>query len=220
VTAATGVDALAEEYRRVGFAVARGYLDGDLLARLTGEADELVGRFVAGHRSGDFWCYDEPGRALPILYRVHNLEVQGTPEIGALFADGPLHRLAARILGDERPRATVCAMVVKTRGVAGVPWHRDRADVPPGSALNLSVYLDPSRPDNGCFEAVPGSHLLPDDAGVEAVRAAGPRVLVPAEPGDVLIHDVRLVHASGDNAGDIERRSIITEFAATAGVPA
>jgi ectoine hydroxylase-related dioxygenase (phytanoyl-CoA dioxygenase family) len=132
-----------------------------------------------------------------------------------LFSGGVLEGLASRFLG-RLGRSTVCAMVVKTNGGAGVPWHRDRADVPPGTALNLSVYLDLSDASNGCFEAVPESHRLLDDADVELARQRGPRVLVSANPGDVLIHDVRLVHGSGDNTGGVERRSIITEFAVVA----
>jgi phytanoyl-CoA hydroxylase len=120
----------------------------------------LVAPFGDGYRSLDFWCYDEPnGR--PILYRIHNLEAQGAARIAELFRDGLLRGLAARFLGTPT-HSTVCAMVVKTRGGAGVPWHRDRDNVPPSAAVNLSVYLDPSDESNGCFEAVPGSHRLPD----------------------------------------------------------
>lgn len=45
----------------------------------------------------------------------------------------------------------------------------------------------------------------------------GPRVAVPAESGDVLVHDVRLVHESDDNPSGELRRSIINEFASQVG---
>jgi phytanoyl-CoA hydroxylase len=205
-------DERLEELEILGFTACRGVLAPDLVAGLTAEADELIARFGAGERSADFWCYDPPGGGLQVLYRVHNLEKRGLPTIVAAFSAGVLHDIAARFLG-EVATSTVCAMVVKTPGVAGLPWHRDRVDVPAGRAINLSVYLDRSHVGNGCFEAVPGSHLLSDDAEVEQVRAAGPRVPVPAEAGDLLVHDVRLVHGSGDNPSDHSRRSVITEFA-------
>lgn len=198
------------EFADAGFTVTSGAIDDDLLAALTADADELISRFSAGYRSADFWCYEAPSGT--ILYRVHNLEKQGAARFSGLFLHSVLHDIAARFLGGAAC-PTVCAMVVKTRGGAGVPWHRDRVNVAPGAALNLSVYLDPSDQDNGCFEAVPGSHLLPDEADVIATRDSGPRILVPARPGDVLVHDVRLIHGSGNNATGIERRSIITEFA-------
>lgn len=198
-----------------GFTVVSGAIDHELLTSLTADSDKLIARFDEGYRSPDFWCYEQSGSQL--LYRIHNLEEQGAPELTRLFRGGPLHELAASYLGPSH--ATVCAMVVKTKGAAGVPWHRDRTDVRPGKALNLSVYLDSSDRENGCVEAVRGSHMLPDDANVIAVRDAGPRVPVSARPGDVMVHDVRLVHGSGGNAEGVRRRSIIIEFAASSTFP-
>jgi len=204
-----------EEFTTRGYTVLPAAVDAATLARLRAEADELVDRFECGERRSDFWTYDVPGCALPMLYRVHNLECQGTPGIGELFGGALQRGLAGAFLG-AGARPTVCAMVVKTPGVAEVPWHRDRVDVPPAAALNLSVYLDDAGADNGCLELVPASHHLGDDADPVAIRDGGPTVRVPAAPGDVLVHDVRLVHGSGPNDGDRVRRSIITEFAVPA----
>ena len=59
-----------------------------------------------------------------------------------LFSSGFLHDPARTLMGPVE--STVCAMVVKSAAVAGVPWHRDRTNVPAGSAINLSLFLDPS----------------------------------------------------------------------------
>lgn len=204
---------ILDRLRQHGFAVAHALVPQRLLGDLTAEADAMIYRFTQhSYRSTDFWCYEVDGQELPMLYRIHNLDKQGAPRIAALFVGGVLHKLADSLLGCAA--ATVCAMIVKTPGVAGVPWHRDRTDVPPLASLNLSVFLDRSTKENGCFEAVPGSHLLPDGIDVEQTRADGPRAAVPAEPGDVLIHDVRLVHGSGDNGTATIRRSIIIEYTA------
>jgi phytanoyl-CoA hydroxylase len=199
------------ELRGRGFTLVRGCVEASVLERLRAEAAALIARFGDGERGEDYWAYAVRGRPLPMLYRIHNLEKQGAATISDLFGGPAQGTLAAALLGG-RARATVCAMVIKTRGVAEVPWHRDRDDTPPHTALNLSVYLDASQSDNGCFEAVPGSHLLPDGADAVTVRDRGPRVRVPADPGDVLAHDVRLVHGSGPNQDGAVRRSIITEF--------
>jgi len=140
------------------------------------------------------------------------LDRQGASSIAELFANGPLHDLAAAILGTP-VRSTACAMIVKLPYVAAaVPWHRDRTSVPPQTVCNLSVFLDRST-NNGCLEFVAGSHLLPDDADVQATQQRGPRQPVPAEAGDVLVHDVRVVHGSRSNETAAIRRSIVIEFA-------
>jgi phytanoyl-CoA hydroxylase len=206
--------AMPRQLRDAGFGVARGIAKGARLDALRAETSALIDAFAAGHCSADFWSYTEASTGRAVLYRVHNLEKQSAPGCSAMFRSGVLHDLATELLGDVH--ATVCAMIVKTPGVAEVPWHRDRTDALPGSAINLSLYLDDSTTDNGCIEVVPGSHLLSDEADVEGARKAGPRVPVPAEAGDVAVHDVRLVHGSGPNPSSVLRRSIIVEFAKAA----
>lgn len=197
----------------VGYATLPGALPAPLLEALRQEADQLIEAFtVHGERSSDFWSYDDPKRGNPVLYRIHNLERQSAQRIASLYETGILHELAQAIIGPSRP--TAYAMVTKVPGAAGVPWHRDRATVENSAIINLSIYLDKSTEENGCLEVVPGSHRLPGYVDVEATRAQGPVVAVPAEPGDIVVHDVRLVHGSGDNENGPVRRSIIAEFAA------
>lgn len=208
----TDVATLIRRLRVDGYAMARGFIHPHTRQLLAAEGDALIGRFTRdGYRSEDYWCYDVANQTLPMLYRVHNLEKQGAQRIAELFADGPLHQLASAVLRSPVV-ASVCAMIVKTPGVAAVPWHRDRTNVPPTNAVNLSVFLDEASPENGCIEVVPGSHLQPDDADVDQARSTGPHAQVLAAPEDVLIHDVRLVHGSGDNTSQSIRRSIVIEF--------
>jgi phytanoyl-CoA hydroxylase len=208
----SSTDVMLDQLRQDGFALLEQGIDVERLTRLRADTSALISRFTdGGYRSADFWNYESETGGPPVLYRVHKLDEQGVASVDELLAGGPLHDLAAHLLGDLRP--TVCAMVIKLPGVFGLPWHRDRDGVEPTTVINLSVFLDESTVDNGCFEAVPGSHLLGEGIDVEAVRSAGPRVAIPARAGDVLIHDVLLVHGSGDNTTTGVRRSIITEFA-------
>jgi phytanoyl-CoA hydroxylase len=208
--------AVLDKLRADGFAVVAGAVGEPLLSHLWAEADRLMRRFTdEGHRSDDYWCFNAAGTGQPVLYRIHNLESQGSAPIARLYAKGPLHPLAARLLGTA-VRSTACAMIVKMPGLAArVPWHRDRTSVPPHTVCNLSVFLDDSVPENGCLEFVPASHLLPDDADVAQVSERGPVHPVPAAAGDVLVHDVRTVHGSRTNISDTYRRSIVIEFAPT-----
>ncbi|WP_179499968.1 phytanoyl-CoA dioxygenase family protein [Streptomyces sp. WZ.A104] len=196
-----------------GYTLVPAVVTDPLLERLRAEADALVAAFESGHRSEDFWHFTREGESTPVLYRIHNLEQQpGAPLAAGLFATGPLHHLAATLLGGPA-RARVIAMIVKMPHVAAaVPWHRDRTDAEPGRAINLSLFLDGSDASNGCLEFVPGSHLLADDADVDQVRDAGPVLPVGARAGDVAVHDVRAVHASRPNSTERPRRSLVIEF--------
>ncbi|MFD4533598.1 phytanoyl-CoA dioxygenase family protein [Kitasatospora sp. NPDC058397] len=203
----------AGRLRADGYTVVPTVVTDPLLARLRSEADALVAVFEDGHRSDDFWHFTRDGESTPVLYRVHNLQQQpGAPLAAGLFAAGPLHHLAETLLG--RPaRARVIAMIVKMPHVAAaVPWHRDRTDTRPGTAVNLSLFLDDSDTGNGCQEFVPSSHLLADDADVDQVSTTGPVLPVGARAGDVAVHDVRTVHASRPNASARPRRSLVIEF--------
>jgi phytanoyl-CoA hydroxylase len=201
-----------------GFAVLQAAVSAELLDAVRTEAVGLVDGFYAGDRSGpDYWSYPIAGRDSPVLYRIHNLERQsGITAISGLFADGPLHGIAAEALG-ESAFPTVCAVVVKVPGAgAPVPWHRDReqAEVGPGRAVNLSLYLHRSTPATGCLEVVPTSQTLESGIDVESCRLGMPTTLVPAEAGDVTVHDVRLVHGSGPNPGTDLCIRIVIEFRA------
>lgn len=105
---------LVRQLRADGFAVARNQVGSNMLDALRLETRELLDRFADGHRSGDYWSYEDAETGSAMLYRVHNLERQGAECCAALFAGGPLHDLASALIGPVN--ATVCAMVVKTRG--------------------------------------------------------------------------------------------------------
>ncbi|MEV0005606.1 phytanoyl-CoA dioxygenase family protein [Micromonospora sp. NPDC050980] len=207
------MSAMLDQLRTDGFAAVAA-VDESLLSELRSEADWLVRRFAdEGYRSDDYWFFNAAGAGEPVLYRVHNLENQGSTPITRLYAEGPLHTLAKEILG-TRGHATACAMIVKMPGLAArVPWHRDRTSVTAHTMFNLSLFLDDSVLENGCLEFVPGSHLLPDDADVAQTCERGPVQPVPAAAGDVLAHDVRVVHGSRTNTSTAYRRSIVIEFA-------
>lgn len=208
-------DGFLQGFRADGYAVLPEKIAGDSLGALRTEADALIQRFTQeGYRSDDYWHFTPAGTDAPVLYRIHNLENQGSPSTTRIYADdGPLHPIAVAILGGP-VRATACAMIVKLPGVAApVPWHRDRTDVPPHTVFNLSLFLDDSDVGNGCLEFVPRSHLTPDAEEAEALQAQGPVRTLPLSAGDIAVHDVRIAHASRRNTSPRIRRSIVIEFA-------
>lgn len=112
------------------------------------------------------------------------------------------------------------------RGSGHVEWHTDWGYYPHTNCdlLEISIPLDPSTVDNGCLYALPGTHRGPaldhseNGVFVGAVAAgsfeledAEPLVL---EPGDISLHHVRLLHGSGPNRTDSQRRLLLQGYAA------
>lgn len=171
----------------------------------------LIDRFYdSASESPDYWSYfdDVHGR---ILYRIHNLEKQAW--IDRELLSGKWLTMMAETFIQVPAVATAYALVLKEplRG-AEIPWHRDRVDVVPGRICNLSLCLDDWAPGCGQLEWLPGSHLLPDATDVAAVRAESRTESVRVEAGDVMVHDVRLIHGSAHNTSTLWRRNIVIEY--------
>ena len=112
------------------------------------------------------------------------------------------------------------ALVFKTPGNGrAVPVHADcdPADSrtsDPHLAFNVDVYLDEANTENGCLMVAPGSHQRresPQQIGEQGFNYPGLEPM-PMKAGDVLIHNVRVVHGSHQNNSDQLRRTIYFEF--------
>jgi len=159
--------------------------------------------------SDDFWSWTPEGED-PILYRIHNLEKGKDRRINEFLNCPGLKNLTKVVFGCE-VTATAFALVVKVpnRG-SGIPWHRDCIDVPPCSVFNFSIYLDDSNTENGCLEVDSGSHISQEVENKKPNMEN--RVYLPANKGDVLVHDVRALHGSGSSTSSMLRRSIVIEY--------
>jgi phytanoyl-CoA hydroxylase len=204
---------LAYDVRRHGYATAPGVLDAATRTQLDDATDGLIAMWTTGARSHpDYWSCMIADCPTPVLYRIHNFD-QHLPELvrNALSRPALTMALAAIMMRPVVPAASALIIKMPFQG-ASVPWHRDPIAVPPCSVYNVSVFLDDATVENGCLEFVPGSHLWPDDYPVDAnVRPTG-AVPSTASAGDILIHDVRVLHGSGSNSGPTRRRSLVAEY--------
>ncbi|MEO1023175.1 MAG: phytanoyl-CoA dioxygenase family protein [Bacteroidota bacterium] len=96
-----------------------------------------------------------------------------------------------------------------------VLWHQDAPHIRTLPYINIGVYLDNADKDDGCLRYVPGSqHHIQDicalvqDHGWDIPGA----VDIPAKAGDILIHDMMVLHGSRkkDKAG--RRRTVYIEM--------
>ena len=85
--------------------------------------------------------------------------------------------------------------------------------------VTANFAIDSATPANGCLEVVPGSHKMDvelADGGriADSWVESHEWVLVPLEPGDVLIFGSHLAHKSGPNLTEMRRASLYATFSA------
>ncbi|MFT7474827.1 MAG: phytanoyl-CoA hydroxylase [Verrucomicrobiales bacterium] len=111
-------------------------------------------------------------------------------------------------------------------GSGHVEWHTDWGYYPHTNCdlLEIGIAIDPSTIENGCLQVLPATHAGPaldhteDGVFVGAVRPgsvdAEETESLVLEPGDISIHHVRLLHGSGPNRSDAQRRLLLQGYAA------
>lgn len=200
-----------------GYVILRNRIGGDLLRTLQ-EASE---RWIAdGHAlqdesegDGDYNFATRPsGRVLFRINYLHNkqeaasLELLGSPEMLGI----------AESLAGPAFVPTYESLVFKNTGDgAPIDWHQDAVHPRTHRIFNVDVYLDESRKGAGSLRVAPGSHKqvvdvcqLQEEFGWDAPGV----VQTELNPGDVLVHDVMLVHGSEATLANRLRRTIYYEF--------
>ncbi len=110
------------------------------------------------------------------------------------------------------------SMVFKQEGDGeAIKWHQDAVHPRTHRIFNYDLYLDASRSGGGALWVIPGSQNQPQDI-CQLTDAHGwdvpGAIEVEMQPGDVLLHDVMVVHGSPHTEGNPLRRTIYYEFRA------
>lgn len=215
-------DEQALAFKRQGLLLIRNLLSPEELAALRRDTAELVERAVA-ETPGDPWVTD-------VVYRQHEITAQRVPSrveyvvdksraCRALLAHPFILRSVEKLQGPQFI-PTWDSMVFKLGGQgAEIAWHRDAgpehiADAP---IFNVDFYLDESDLSN-CLWAIPGSNRWSEADAAERIETLSKPQFrtqgatpVCMQPGDVLLHDILLVHGSPAATTHL-RRVIYYEF--------
>ena len=132
--------------------------------------------------------------------------IEREPELASLLEDPRIHGLFLSLLGkDYQYRASDANIFT-----GDTYWHSDLY----GAFfkyrhVKILTYLDPLDGNSGAFRAIPGSHLFGDkfanklenfvwkhEENYGLHKDEVPSVTVPTVPGDVLVFDYRLKHAT------------------------
>lgn len=110
------------------------------------------------------------------------------------------------------------SLVFKQEGDgAPVPWHQDAVHPRKHRIFNYDLYLDDSRAGAGALRVIPGTNVQAHDVCAIADHYGWDHpdaITVEVNAGDVLLHDVMVVHGSERTQGNALRRTLYYEFRA------
>ena len=202
-----------------GYLVLRQWVTGGLLDDLQEAAarwiDDGNAFSTAGGRNEDYNLARREGGE--VLFRINYLHNKGEAASLALLGSPQVLGVAESLCG---PNAvpTYESLVFKAEGDGEqIPWHQDAVHPRCWRIFNFDLYLDASRRGAGALRVVPGSQrrlLDPCQIRDEYGWNAPGVVQVEMEPGDVLLHDVMVLHGSEPAVGHALRRTVYLEFRA------
>ena len=213
-----------------GYLILKNWISGDLLGRLQEAGDKWItqGESIRQKQlAGEPLTEQEEDLARDlnfarrsegeVFFRVNYLHNKGEDISLELLGSPQVLGVAESLCGPNFV-PTYESMVFKKAGDGeSIPWHQDAVHTRKHRVFNFDLYLDDSKKGAGALRVVPGSQLKIQDACDIALEHGWdlPGVIhVQLEPGDVLLHDVMVLHGSERTLGKNLRRTIYYEFRA------
>jgi phytanoyl-CoA hydroxylase len=194
-----------------GYVICRNVLHENELENFRAESARLIEEITTGGPA-DKLCGRGP-EGIP--YYLHYLHANPNDFSLRLLAHPFIGDLLTRMVG---PDFIPCyeSLVFKLPGHgSSVPWHRDgNAVIADERVFNIDIYPDRSTVANSCVWVIPGSHKWEHERAMEMVARGRETFELPGavpaemEPGDVLLHHVKVLHGSTENRSDELRRVV------------
>jgi phytanoyl-CoA hydroxylase len=195
-----------------GYVICRGVLHAEELANFQRESARLIEEILAGGPADRLTNRGPEG----IPYYLTYLHASPNDFSLRLLAHPFIGDLLTRMVGpDFIPCYESLVFKLPGRG-SSVPWHRDGNSRYPGREriFNIDLYPDRSTVANSCVWVIPGSHLWEHEEAQEWVRRGREQFALPGavpaemEPGDALLHHVKVLHGSTVNSSNELRRVV------------
>ncbi len=216
ITAPTLSDAEVARYHDQGYVIPAYRLPPDQLAGIR----DAVDRTIAEHAD------TRP----EYLMNPHMLtRPDGPNPYLALARDARILDMVERLIGTDII-LWITRILAKPAGDGQeVPWHQDGQYWPirPLATCSVWIAIDPATPANGCMRFIPRSHkrtqlvshhvtdrpdvVLREEVDDDQFDAAA-AVDVVLEPGQVSLHDVRMIHGSTANVSPQRRAALIQRY--------
>ncbi len=249
--AAAQAEALAEDYRRDGYAIVRGLFSTAELTEIGAAIDQIHAEGIAHGRSfrhGNLFYNVSPaatgaGSADVPVVRMVQWPSYHQPVLNAVRADPRFAAVLAPLIGGDLKqiinqvhwKAPVASDAPAGTG-GDFAWHQDSRFRKPDEAyrnlgdsyVQTGLAIDPHDPASGGLRFVRGSHRrgeldldvdadvlgrsMADDALIKAGLSLDDVVELNLAPGDLALWSPYLVHGSGTNRADHQRRFYINGY--------
>lgn len=207
-------------YDANGYLLLRNWIPQPMLERLQAAGDTWIADGMAAgeddpqHGPDYRFVNNDHGKT---MWRVDYLHNKGLPASLELLGSPVVTGVAQSMCGVNFV-PTYEAIVFKQEGNgAAVEWHQDAVHPRTHRIFNYDLYLDESLSGAGALWVIPGSHLQSHDVcrlSAEHGWNAPGAIEIEMQPGDVLLHDVMVLHGSPQTEGKRLRRTIYYEFRA------
>ena len=218
----TGHADLLPSFAKDGFALIRGFFSGQELSDLIDNVDRYIRAVVPRMPSEQVFLEDKNDVAtLKQIQRMGEYD----PWFAEMFTRGRVRELAELVLGGSVVPKNM-QYFNKAPGVGKpTPAHQDGYYfmLDPCAAVTIWIALDDVDEENGCVRYLPGSHrrgmrpharteTLGFSQGIVGYPAREDQLqerAIPANAGDLLVHDALTIHrADGNRSASREGRSV------------
>lgn len=218
------------QYNRDGYIIVRGLLDSEeigkmkalharaeVLSQERGESFKLNG----AHYDVEALPPGHPQGKAVALRKIQEVFKSEQDYVDVMSSEKVLD-IVADLIGDDIYYHSSKLMCKPAHGGRRKPWHQDWAYWQEMNTNQVTMWcaIDPSTRENGCIQAIPGSHkrgyvehshqedYMIDEFGIENEHI----VFAEMQPGDALFFSVLTLHASDPNNSDKNRLSSIIDF--------
>lgn len=224
-----------ENYLRDGYAIVRDAFSADEIVAIGRAIDQVHAEGVAHGRSfrhGNLFYNVAPGGNV----RMVQWPSYHQAALNAVRLDERYARILGPLIGGDLKQIINQLHWKEPHSAGDFAWHQDSRFRKPDSAyrnlgesyVQTGLAIDPHTRDSGCLRFVVGSHkrgpvdldtttevlgTAMDDAVLESVGLGDAEIVeVLLEPGDLALWSPHLVHASGLNQSDHQRRLYINGY--------
>ncbi|MBP3961943.1 phytanoyl-CoA dioxygenase family protein [Paenibacillus lignilyticus] len=202
-----------------GFLVIRNVIVGEELKLVQSEMQALYEKGAAGVDDNPDFMYGVGVKSGQSIFKRVEYVIDKSDPMKVLLGHPFILRSVEKLQG-RNFIATWDSMVLKApnEGII-VPWHRDAA-VPEGCTdtrpiFNVDFYLDEADLQT-CLWVIPGSNKWSKEDADKRCKQPGftteDAIPVPMQPGDVIFHNIEVLHGSPAGDGNPLRRTVYYEF--------